>query len=34
MSMFDYRSKGKDWGTSVDVIERSVEFLTGEKPKE
>ena len=34
VSMFDYRSKGKDWGTSVDVIERSVEFLTGEKPKE
>lgn len=31
-SMFDYRSRGKDWGRSVDAIERSIEFLTGEKP--
>mgnify|MGYP000762389227 FL=1 len=31
-SMFDYRNQGKDWGTSKDSIERSVEFLTGEKP--
>ena len=27
-SMFDYRSKGQDWGSSKDAIERSVEFLT------
>ena len=27
-SMFDYRSKGQDWGNSKDAIERSVEFLT------
>lgn len=33
-SMFDYRNRGKDWGTSVDAIERSIEFLTGEKPTE
>ena len=32
VSMFDYRNRGKDWGTSVDAIERSIEFLTGEKP--
>ena len=32
VSMFDYRNKGQDWGTSVDAIERSIEFLTGEKP--
>jgi hypothetical protein len=31
-SMFDYRSQGKDWGTSIDVIERDIEFLTKEKP--
>ena len=31
-SMFDYRNQGKDWGTSKDSIERSIEFLTGEKP--
>ena len=31
-SMFDYRSKGQEWGTSKDSIERSIEFLTGEKP--
>lgn len=31
-SMFDYRSRGQEWGTSIDAIERSVEFLTGEKP--
>ena len=29
VTMFDYRSKGKDWGTSVDSIERSIDFLTG-----
>lgn len=33
-SMFDYRSKGQEWGTSIDSIERSIEFLTGEKPDE
>lgn len=32
-SMFDYRSRGQEWGTSIDAIERSVEFLTGEMPK-
>ena len=32
-SMFDYRSKGQEWGTSKDAIERSIEFLTGEKPQ-
>ena len=31
-SMFDYRSRGQDWGNSKDAIERSIEFLTGEKP--
>jgi hypothetical protein len=30
--MFDYRNHGKDWGNSKDSIERSIEFLTGEKP--
>lgn len=29
--MFDYRSGNDDWGNSKDSIERSVEFLTGEK---
>ncbi len=29
-SMFDYRSKGQEWGTSKDSIERSIKFLTGE----
>lgn len=29
-SMFDYRSRGQEWGTSVDSIERSIAFLTGE----
>lgn len=28
-SMFDYRNKGKDWGRSIDSIERSTDFLTG-----
>lgn len=28
-SMFDYRNKGKQWGTSIDAIERSTDFLTG-----
>ena len=32
VSMFDYRNRDKEWGTSVDAIERSIEFLTGEKP--
>ena len=32
VTMFDYRSKGKEWGTSVDSIERSIEYLTEEKP--
>lgn len=30
-TMFDYRSKGQEWGTSVDAIERSIDFLTGKK---
>ena len=30
-SMFDYRSKGQDWGNSKDAIERSVEFLTSRR---
>ncbi len=33
-TMFDYRNRGADWGDSVDSIERSIEFLTGEKPFE
>lgn len=33
-SMFDYRSKGQEWGTSKDSIERSISFLTGEAPNE
>ena len=33
VTMFDYRSKGQEWGTSVDAIERSIEFLTKEKPE-
>lgn len=33
-SMFDYRNQGQDWGTSKDSIERSIEFLTGQKPNE
>ncbi len=28
-SMFDYRSKGQEWGRSIDAIERSTDFLTG-----
>ena len=32
VTMFDYRSKGQEWGTSIDSIERSIEFLTKEKP--
>ncbi len=32
-SMFDYRSKGQEWGTSKDSIERSIEYLTGSKPQ-
>ena len=30
-SMFDYRSAGKSWGNSKDSIERSIEFLTGNR---
>lgn len=30
-SMYDYRSKGQDWGNSRDAIERSIEFLTSDK---
>lgn len=29
--MFDYRNADSDWGNSKDSIERSIEFLTGEK---
>lgn len=32
ISRFDYRNRGQDFGASIDAIERSVEFLTGEKP--
>ena len=32
-SMFDYRNQDGDWKNSKDSIERSIEFLTGEKPK-
>ena len=31
-SMFDYRNRGGDFGNSKDSIERSIEFLTKEKP--
>lgn len=30
-SMFDYRNRGGDFGTSKDSIERSIEYLTKEK---
>lgn len=30
--MFDYRNQGADWGTSVDAIERTIEYLTSRKP--
>ena len=30
--MFDYRNRGKDFGQSKDAIERSIEYLTKEKP--
>jgi len=29
--MFDYRSADAEWGSSKDSIERSIEFLTGDK---
>ena len=29
--MFDYRSAGLSWGNSKDSIERSIEFLTGDR---
>lgn len=29
ISMYDYRNRGGDWGTSVDAVERSIDFLTG-----
>ncbi len=32
--MYDYRSKGKDWGNSRDAIERSIVFLTTRRPGE
>lgn len=28
--MYDYRSRGEDWGNSKDSLERAVSFLTGE----
>ncbi len=31
-SMFDYRNRGNDFGKSIDAIERSIEYLTKEKP--
>lgn len=31
--MYDYRSKGQDWGNSRDAIERSIEYLTARKPE-
>lgn len=31
-SMFDYRNRGGDFGSSRDAIERSIEYLTKEKP--
>ncbi|WP_099205040.1 DUF6062 family protein [Scatolibacter rhodanostii] len=31
--MFDYRSKGADWGNSKDAIERSIEYFTSRKPE-
>lgn len=31
-SMFDYRNRGGDFGSSKDAIERSIEYLTKEKP--
>lgn len=31
-SMFDYRSKGREWGASKDSIERSIAYLTGSAP--
>lgn len=31
-SMFDYRNRGNDFGKSKDAIERSIEYLTKEKP--
>ena len=31
VTMFDYRSRGQDWGTSVDAIERSIQYLTKDK---
>ena len=32
--MYDYRSKGQDWGNSRDSIERAIWFLTTRVPKE
>lgn len=29
ISMYDYRNRGKEWGKSVDSVERSIDFLTG-----
>ena len=32
--MYDYRSKGQDWGNSRDSIERAIWFLTTRKPED
>lgn len=32
-SMYDYQSNNADWGNSKDSIERTVEFLTGNRPE-
>lgn len=32
ISMYDYRNRGKEWGKSVDSVERSIEYLTGGEP--
>lgn len=30
VTMFDYRNRDKDWGTSVNAPERTIDYLTGE----
>ncbi|MBQ2792714.1 MAG: hypothetical protein IJE98_06370 [Oscillospiraceae bacterium] len=32
--MYDYRSRGQDWGNSRDSIERAIWYLTSRKPEE
>ena len=32
--MYDYRSRGQDWGNSRDSIERAIWYLTTRKPEE